>query len=56
MIAIPIWAEMLLGALLGFGGAGMALRARPGPRQKLFFIAGGLMALLGAYLLLSNFL
>ena len=56
MIAIPIWAEMLLGALLGFGGAGMALRARPGPNQKLILGGGVVLALLGAYLLLSNFL
>jgi CHASE2 domain-containing sensor protein len=56
MIAIPIWAEMLLGALLGFAGVGMALRARPGPRQKLFLIGGGVLALVGAFLLLSNFL
>jgi hypothetical protein len=56
MIAIPIWTQMLLGALLGFGGAGMALRARPGPKQKLMLIGGGVLALIGAYLLLSNFL
>ncbi|MET1110396.1 MAG: hypothetical protein ABWX67_02605 [Allosphingosinicella sp.] len=56
MIAIPVWTQMLLGALLGFGGAGMALRARPGPRQKPFLIGGAILALLGAYLLLSNFL
>jgi hypothetical protein len=56
MIAIPIWAKMLVGALLGFLGFGLAVRARPGPRQKFFFIGGGLMALVGAYLLFSNFL
>jgi hypothetical protein len=56
MIAIPVWLEMLIGALLGFLGFGLAVRARPGPRQKAYFIGGGLMALVGAYLLLSNFL
>ncbi|HEX8480478.1 MAG TPA: hypothetical protein VF650_01070 [Allosphingosinicella sp.] len=56
MIAIPIWAEMLLGALLGFGGAGMALRARPGPRQKPILIVGGLVTLVGAFLFLSVFI
>jgi hypothetical protein len=56
MIAIPIWAEMLVGAILGFGGAGMALRARAGPNRKLILVGGAFVALLGAYLLLSNFL
>ena len=56
MIAIPVWAQMLCGALLGFGGAGMALRARPGPNQKLIYLGSGALALTGAYLLLSNFL
>jgi hypothetical protein len=56
MLAIPLWAEMLLGAVLGFGGAGLALRARPGPKQRLFFIAGGMLVLLGAILFLSKFI
>ena len=55
MIAIPIWAKMLLGALLGFVGLGLALRARPGPRQKLIYAGGGVLVLLGALLFL-NFL
>jgi hypothetical protein len=54
MRPIPIWAEMLLGALLAFGGAGLALRARPGPRQKLFLVGGGILALAGAALFLSK--
>ena len=56
MLAIPIWAEMLLGALLGFGGAGLAIRSRPGPKQKLFFIGGAIIAFTGAFLLISKFI
>ncbi|HEX8513236.1 MAG TPA: hypothetical protein VF688_09025 [Allosphingosinicella sp.] len=53
---MPVWLEMLFGAVLGFVGVGLALRARPGPQQKLYFIGGGVLALIGAALLLSNFL
>ncbi len=56
MLGLPVWLEMLLGAVLGFVGFGLAVRARPGPSQKLFFIGGGVLVLLGAFLLLSNFL
>jgi hypothetical protein len=53
MIPIPIWANMLLGALLGFAGLGLVLRARPGPKQKLIYLAGGLLVVLGALLFLN---
>jgi hypothetical protein len=53
---MPIWLEMLLGAVLGFGGAGLALRATPGPNQKLFIIGGAVIALIGAGLLISKFI
>ncbi|HEX8238221.1 MAG TPA: hypothetical protein VF574_00595 [Allosphingosinicella sp.] len=52
----PVWLQMLLGAVLGFVGFGLAVRARPGPTQKFYFIGGAVLALVGAYLLLSNYL
>ncbi|MEA3014164.1 MAG: hypothetical protein QOD42_2709 [Sphingomonadales bacterium] len=56
MHAMPVWLQMLLGAVLGFVGFGLAVRAKPGPSQKLYFIGGAVMVLIGAFLLLSNFL
>jgi hypothetical protein len=47
---------MLLGAVLGFSGAGMALRARPGPGQKPMLVVGAILALVGAFLFLSKFI
>ena len=51
---MPIWLEMLLGTVSLLCGLGLAVTARPGPKQRLAQIGGAILALFGAYFFFSK--